>query len=186
MNTENNKRYMTTEENILNAYNRLASSKRVDQITVSDICRTAGIHRTSFYGHFQDIHTLQSKVDALQMQKLLDCFMQGGTWNLKEGLQMQLQFFYENRSILKKNLRSEANENRFVDFLSGQMTDRFKESFQKRFHSEDEIELNYQKEFLTMGTLAILKKWILSDCQESYEKIAKILYSLYVAPSDAD
>ena len=39
MNTENNKRYMTTEENILNAYNRLASSKRVDQITVSDICR---------------------------------------------------------------------------------------------------------------------------------------------------
>lgn len=99
---------------------------------------------------------------------------------------MQLQFFYENRSILKKNLRSEANENRFVDFLSGQMTDRFKESFQKRFHSEDEIELNYQKEFLTMGTLAILKKWILSDCQESYEKIAKILYSLYVAPSDAD
>ena len=66
MNTENNKRYMTTEENILNAYNRLASSKRVDQITVSDICRTAGIHRTSFYGHFQDIHTLQSKVDALQ------------------------------------------------------------------------------------------------------------------------
>ena len=93
MNTENNKRYMTTEENILNAYNRLASSKRVDQITVSDICRTAGIHRTSFYGHFQDIHTLQSKVDALQMQKLLDCFMHGGTWNLKEGLQMQLQFF---------------------------------------------------------------------------------------------
>ena len=171
---------MTTEENILNAYNRLASSKRVDQITVSDICRTAGIHRTSFYGHFQDIHTLQSKVDALQMQKLLDCFMHGGTWNLKEGLQMQLQFFYENRSILKKNLRSEANENRFVDFLSGQMTDRFKESFQKRFHSEDEIELNYQKEFLTMGTLAILKKWILSDCQESYEKIAKICQNLTI------
>ena len=186
MNTENNKRYITTEENILNAYTRLASSKRVDQITVSDICRTAGIHRTSFYGHFQDINALQDKVDALQLQKLLDCFMREGTWNLKEGLQMQLQFFYDNRNILKKNLRSEANEKRFIDFLSGQMTNRFKESFQKRFHSEDEIEIQYQKEFLTMGTLAILKKWILSDCQESSEKIAKILYALYVTPSDAD
>ncbi len=185
MNTENNKRFMTTEENIINAYNRLASTKRVDRITVSDICRAAGIHRTSFYGHFQDIHALQSKVAALQLQKLLDCFMRDGTWNLREGLQMQLQFFYDNRNILKRNLRSEVNENRFIDFLSQQVTERYKTSFQKRYHGEDEIEIEYQKEFLTMGTLAILKKWILSDCQESCEKIAKILYTLYVVPFDA-
>ena len=46
-------RYSVADEAILGAFFKLLKKKTPDQITVSDITKTAGIARSTFYNHYQ-------------------------------------------------------------------------------------------------------------------------------------
>ena len=48
---------------ILGAFFKLLKEKKPDRITVSDITKTAGIARSTFYNHYQDIPSLISAVE---------------------------------------------------------------------------------------------------------------------------
>ena len=48
MNQSNNERFRLTERKIIDAFSQLLSKKELSEITVSEICRMSGIHRTSF------------------------------------------------------------------------------------------------------------------------------------------
>ena len=56
-------RYSVADEAILGAFFKLLKEKTPDQITVSDITKTAGIARSTFYNHYQDIPSLVSAVE---------------------------------------------------------------------------------------------------------------------------
>ena len=56
-------RYSVADEAILGAFFKLLKKKTPDQITVSDITKTAGIARSTFYNHYQDIPSLGSAVE---------------------------------------------------------------------------------------------------------------------------
>ena len=56
-------RYSVADEAILGAFFKLAKEKKPDRITVSDITKTAGIARSTFYNHYQDIPSLISAVE---------------------------------------------------------------------------------------------------------------------------
>ena len=55
MNTKGNQRYQDTRKRIEAVVQDLLQTKKLQEITVSEVCRLAGIHRTTFYGHFLDI-----------------------------------------------------------------------------------------------------------------------------------
>ena len=55
-------RNSVADEAIQRAYFKLVKKKNTDQITVSDITKTAGIARSTFYNHYQDIPSLVSAV----------------------------------------------------------------------------------------------------------------------------
>ena len=56
-------RYSVADEAILGAFFKLVKEKKPDRITVSDITKTAGIARSTFYNHYQDITSLISAVE---------------------------------------------------------------------------------------------------------------------------
>ena len=57
-NPVSDERYSVADEAILGAFFKLVKKKTTDQITVSDITKTAGIARSTFYNHYQDIPLL--------------------------------------------------------------------------------------------------------------------------------
>ena len=52
-NPVSDERYSVADEAILGAFFKLVKKKTTDQITVSDITKTAGIARSTFYNHYQ-------------------------------------------------------------------------------------------------------------------------------------
>ena len=62
-NTIPDERYSVANEAILGAFFKLLKEKKPDRITVSDIIKTAGIARSTFYNHYQDIPSLISAVE---------------------------------------------------------------------------------------------------------------------------
>ncbi len=51
-------RYSDVEDAIIGAFERMTRVKAPEKITVTDIIRTAGIVRSTFYNHYQDIPAL--------------------------------------------------------------------------------------------------------------------------------
>jgi len=64
MNTKNNQRYQENEKKIRECFISLLDSTDIDHITVRMICEAAGIHRSTFYTHFEDIFDLLHKTEA--------------------------------------------------------------------------------------------------------------------------
>ena len=68
MNTLNNKRYRDMTECINAAFSSLLQNKELRDITVTDICEIAGIERSTFYAHYNDVAALANDY-AAQIEK---------------------------------------------------------------------------------------------------------------------
>ncbi len=68
MNTPNNKRYRDMTESINAAFVSLLQNKELRDVTVTDICELAGIERSTFYAHYEDVLALANAC-AVQIEK---------------------------------------------------------------------------------------------------------------------
>lgn len=177
MNTENNSRFKETEEKIIKAYGTLAFRKPVDKITVSDICREAAIHRTTFYGHFVDMPDLQTFVETVHFQKSLDSFSFENGWTLKEYVLSLLRFFNSYQQLMKNNFLNSAAEDRLATVFSASLSRNFEQSYRRYFAITSTREMQYHQTYITAGAVAVIKKWVLSGCRETPEEMADITCS---------
>ena len=58
MNTPNNKRSLATEECLNNTLMALLKDKELADISVTELCEAAGIDRSTFYAHYEDVFAL--------------------------------------------------------------------------------------------------------------------------------
>lgn len=175
MNIENNQRYQQTEEKIVKAYGHLATQKSVDKITVTDICKEANIHRTSFYGHFESILELSSYVSNLQFQNLIKEFVTEDGWDLYQGILSELKFFYCHQALIRKNFKEASSTEHINKIFMELITPDLQTSYKKKFNLKNDTELIYHQSFVGAGFIEIIKRWILSGCQETPETIAGIM-----------
>ena len=63
MNTKNNSRSRKTREWLKEALLRLLARRDILDVTVSRLCQEAGVNRSTFYAHYQDIYDLLTKIE---------------------------------------------------------------------------------------------------------------------------
>ena len=56
MNTPNNKRKRESMDRIEKVFIELLQTKELNEISVSDICKRAGLNRNTFYANYPDIY----------------------------------------------------------------------------------------------------------------------------------
>ncbi|WP_343208592.1 TetR/AcrR family transcriptional regulator [Anaerolentibacter hominis] len=62
MNTPNNKRKKESRKRMETAFIKLLQERELSGITVTDICKLAGVNRTTFYANYMDIYDLAQVV----------------------------------------------------------------------------------------------------------------------------
>lgn len=170
MNTKNNKRRRESVAKIEHAFVELLQTKQLNQITVSDICKRAGLNRTTFYANYLDIYDLADKI--------------------KEHLEHEIERLYQDERINKFNsndylkLFQHIKDNQLfykTYFKLGYDND-YKillydtEQAEKYFNNKH---IDYHIEFFRHGLNAVVKKWLENDCAETPEEIAEIIQSEY-------
>ena len=83
-------RYYVANEAILGAFFKLSREKAPDKITVSDIIKAAGIARSTFYNHYQDIPSL---VAAVEEKTICDVFSMMEKFHPKNDLDICRSYF---------------------------------------------------------------------------------------------
>ena len=62
MNTPNNRRKKKSIETIEKVFIALLQTRQLNEISVSDICKLAGLNRTTFYANYADIFALADSI----------------------------------------------------------------------------------------------------------------------------
>ena len=70
MNTKNNQRFQETERKLEEAFLTLCQDQPPEKISVSMLCRTVDINRSTFYDHYLDIPDLITKTGVRYMKEI--------------------------------------------------------------------------------------------------------------------
>ena len=175
MNISFNQRYHSTEEKIQNALFALLKFKDFDDIVIKEICYEAGINRSSFYAHFQDINDLMIKTEQNLSKNMAKIFDPNKIWDENVFVEM-FEFLLKNKNFYKAYLSTNGQtfmeKNDFKTYIG--LVDKFNKSL--NFDAQERI---YHMAFFAGGLKALCKSWIMNGCKQTPEQMAKILTNEY-------
>lgn len=170
MNTPNNKRKKQSIESIEKVFIGLLQSKELTEISVSDICKKAGLNRTTFYANYTDIYALadsirdklESNVSVLYQDEISQGFSSHNYLKL-------FRHIKENQMFYKTYFKLGYDDNCKIFSYDKELAQRY---FQNRY-------VEYHMEFFKSGLTKVIKMWLQNGCQESPEDILEIIKSEY-------
>lgn len=183
MNTSENERYRETENRIMAAFMELLSEKEPAKISVKELCERSGIHRSSFYLHFQDIFDLMDRTERHLAEEYGIIFAADRSgfeagYSLNDRFLELFRYIYEHRRFYQvywfrakglKVLDTALNENDLVRMLQTAA----------RYGFADEVTLGYHQLYFRSGMAALIGHWLSRECRETPEELLQILIDEY-------
>ncbi len=165
----------------------LLKKKNLEYITVSEICKTADVNRSTFYLHYETIGDLLEETARYLLDDFLSCFsldLKSVTLNLKdcnldellfvcdEYLTPYLTYVKDNREVFYTALSHvgtfgyDSVYKRMFDNIFNPILDRFKYPACDR---------KYVMAYYLNGINAIILEWLKDGCLKSIEEVSDII-----------
>lgn len=177
-------RYYVADEAIYDAFFLLLKEKELDKITVSDIIKRAGIVRSTFYNHYENIPAL---VTSVEDKTIHDIFALMSTFHPKNDRDVCRSYFL---TICQYTMTNPF----LANLLRSPRGDAFFEKAMTMFHryvrdvTRDTTSAHRSKEersymiACTIGsTLGVLHKWTKDNFQIPPETVADILTQAFIS-----
>ena len=177
-------RYSVADEAILGAFFKLVKEKKPDRITVSDITKTAGIARSTFYNHYQDIPSL---ISAVEDKTIHDVFSMMENFQPKNDRDICSSYFltlclYTMENPFLSGLLSTPYGNdlfeKMLTMLHHYVTEATSNSRPDR-HTKEEV--SYVITCAIGSTIGVLHKWSRDNFNLAPEVIADILSEIFLS-----
>ncbi len=168
MNTKNNKRRRESVEKIERAFIELLQNHELKEITVSDICKTSSLNRSTFYANFLDIYDLADKLKEKLESEFAQLFDTQSDYEIN-GAYKLFSHIYENQIFYKTYFKLEYNKRNQIMVYD---VKRAQQDF-------DNKHLKYHIEFFRNGINAIIKMWLNDGCKETPEEMTQIIKQEY-------
>lgn len=180
-------KYFNTARCMDEALIALLEVKDLEYITVKEICEKAGMHRSTFYLHYETMDDLVKEAMENINKRFLAHFTQNaddfvGKINDKkledlvlvtqDYLRPYLQFIRENKKVYRASFRNpnEMQANARYKSLKKYILEPILAKF-----GVPEPHWQYYIAYYIEGTMAIIKEWLNHDCQDAVEAIAAII-----------
>lgn len=177
MNKTGNSRYQFTEEIIDQAVFKLLRIRKYDELTIKEICFEAGINRSSFYAHYDDIVDLMINIENRLSKKMHEI------WDFSEVSTDEIfvhffNFIKEHKYFYKAFIQSNN-----PSFTANSMLINQKNQFKKILFGNNinysDTEIEYHLYYFGGGLKGICGLWLQNNCRETPEALAKIIYNEY-------
>lgn len=177
-------RYNVADEAICDAFFLVLKEKDLEKITVSDVVKKAGIVRSTFYNHYENIPAL---VTAIEDKTIEDIFSLMETFHPKDDADICKSFFVTicnytiNNPFLANLLRSPRGNEFFEKALT--MFHRYVAEVTQNVvssgHSKEE--LSYMVACTIGSSLGVLHKWTKDNFAIPAEAVADLLTQAFIA-----
>lgn len=179
---KNEGKYFYTANLMNQALLALLEKKDIEFITVTEIAKKAGVNRSTFYLHYDNVYELLEETLENLNKEFMGSFFATSTPEItsadgaflitEEYLTPYLSFCKKNKRIMKLvHQKPQLFQN--------------KKAYQKMYDSifypaisqfeKDETKKIYQLEFFIQGVVGIVNKWIEMDCVTEIEEVIQII-----------
>ena len=184
---KNESKYFNTAKKMNEALISLIDKKDFEYVTVKEICETAGVNRSTFYLHYENISDLLKETTCYITDGFLSYFTQDKSrlvldveatpindlqFIRPEYIMPYLSYVKENRRIFKTAVKHLGTLD--FDNVYERMFSNIFSPILERFN----IPLNereYTMRFYLTGITAMVMEWLKNDCRESAEDICRII-----------
>lgn len=180
-------KYFNTALKMDQAFLSLLEKKDFAYITVKEICEKAGVHRSTFYLHYETLEDLLSEsVEYMNeqflaymqqdtdvfMRKLQECPLDTLYLITPEYLTPYLRYVKEHKRLFltamknTKALRLEESYDKLFQFVFEPILARYQVPAENR---------TYIMAFYVQGLMAIITQWLKNDCSDTIERMIAVI-----------
>lgn len=192
----NEPRALRTRQSLVTALLKSVEAKGLENISVSELCREAGVHRTTFYGHWADITSFAADVFVGFIDDLArvgDELNEAGTdlermqSTYERSLDRQLDHIREHR-VLYRSLFASTHDAGFRRALALSMHRRALDAIERWRSAGVEVaaDASLQAVYIAGGTVSSLAYWAASD-DDDHTELSRTMFGMLPAwwPTDA-
>ena len=184
---KNESRYFNTAKRMDEALITLLEKKDFEYVTIKEICDTAGVNRSTFYLHYENIVDLLKETTRYILDKHLayysydtkgiserfvNCELEDLVFITSEYLIPYLTFIQENQHLFKVSIKQFNLLN--MGDVYGKMFEHIFNPILERFHIP-ENERTYMIKFYLTGVYAIVMEWLNQNCSDDKETVIKVI-----------
>lgn len=170
-----NQRIMLTKQLLRNGLLRLLENKSIEKVTVTELCKEAGINRATFYTHYQiphDIllemeHDIIDDIEALQKQLPIQ--------NFQTYTETLCQYLYEHADLVRVLIHNFSGQD-FAEMLNKTYKNILDSSIAK---DVDKDNLKLITTYFAGGGYFLLTVWLQEDIKKTPKEIAQLISSLF-------
>lgn len=174
-------KYLNTARLMDLALLELLETKEYEYITIKEICEKAGVNRSTFYLHYENINDLLSESVGRLIEKMESKFKNESFFDKNrisscppeelllitpQYLIPYLEFVKENKRLFTVIALQPMAFNRMYNEVLDPILTRYNMS---------EKDKKYKLDFYLNGIYAVIKEWIKGGCEESADYIAELL-----------
>ena len=181
---EQDERYTAVEDAIFDSFFLLLKEKEIDRITVSDVIKKAGIVRSTFYNHYENVPALVNAAEEKTIEKifsLMESFHPKDDKGICKSFFLAICNYTKENPFLSTLLDSTRGDAFFEKMLL--MFDRYMRQVtdDESYHIGDRKTAAY---FIASGigsTIGVLHKWSSTGFDAPADEIADILAQVFVS-----
>ena len=180
---ESDERYSTAEDAIFDSFFELIKKKEFEKITVADITKKAGVVRSTFYNHYENVAAL---VEAAEDRTIRDIFNMMESFHPKDDRAICGSYFlsiceYTRKNPFVANLLKSPRGDAFFEKAITMFHSYVSEiTSSSSGHSQSGKTLSYLIAGMIGTTIGVLHKWISEDFAEPAENISGILTQTFL------
>lgn len=173
---EKNQRVRITKMIFQDSLIKLMQKKSLSEITVTELCSFAELNRSTFYKYYGNVYDILKEIKADIYEKSGKYISEIDASNGNTAIQMVYKIlcyiknnFESYKSLLEHNPDYMINS---ISFLANYVLSNTNISLSEK--SE------YCVEYIIMGSLGIMKKWLYSENPEEPVEISKMIYDFSI------
>jgi len=176
---QDNQRIQLTKRLLKEALLELIKQKELDKISVTELCRHAGINRATFYRHYQIPRDVLMEIQTDFYKKIVKGFSLPETMeDLRPVFLHFCHYIEENRDLVQVLLFHNSEET-FAVFLNDIIEDIWQDLTKKEEAialSREEIQLMLW--YISGGSYFLLRRWLQGNIRKNADEMAEYLYTL--------
>jgi AcrR family transcriptional regulator len=177
-------RYNVNDEAIIDAFFLVLKEKELDKVTVSDIIKKAGIVRSTFYNHYENILVLITAIEDKTIQDIFDLMETFSPQNDREACKAYFLTIceYTKNNPFLANLLKKPRGDAFFEKAIGMFHDYILQVTQNTtptYHSKEEF--SYMIACAIGSIIGVLHRWVQENFQVPMEVIADILAQAFIS-----
>lgn len=173
-----NQRIALTKRLLQEGLLRLLEIKSLEKISVTELCREAGINRATFYNHYDSPQGLLAELESKIAQDMQAYMRAPGT---KDEMVQQLEsictYLKENEKTVRILIQCHADDD-LADIFSNLDRHYTHLRIGTKQSSLDSDSIHLVSTFLYAGTYNLIMEWLVHDIQKTPRQIAELVLSI--------